>query len=95
MGKNTKPYTETTHGNISIRTFDKDIDSGELTWHRDREDRVVEIIQGNNWKLQFDNQLPVTLTEGEKYFIPKGEYHRVIIGDGILKVKIIKTNIQY
>ena len=35
-----------------------------------------------------DNELPIKLTEGKEYFIPKGVYHRLIKGDGDLKVKI-------
>jgi len=89
MNKNL-PYTEKIYGNISERTFDSETDSGEFTWHRDREDRIVEIIEGNCWKLQLDNQLPITLKEGKEYFIPKGEWHRVIKGTTPLKIKITK-----
>jgi len=85
-----KPYTEKITGNISERVFDDNTDSGEFTWHRDREDRIVKVIEGHNWKLQLDNQLPVTLSEGKEYFIPKGEFHRVIKGNSPLKVKITK-----
>jgi len=85
-----KPYTEKITGNISERVFDDNSDSGEFTWHRDREDRIVKVIEGHNWKLQLDNQLPVTLSEGKEYFIPKGEFHRVIKGNSPLKVKITK-----
>jgi hypothetical protein len=35
-----------------------------------------------------DNQMPKSLTEGKEYFIPKGVYHRVIKGNGDLKVEI-------
>lgn len=85
-----KPYTENVYGNISERVFDSNTDSGEFSWHRDREDRIVEIIEGSNWKLQLDNQLPTTLKEGKEYFIPKGEWHRVIKGTTPLKIKITK-----
>jgi hypothetical protein len=30
--------------NVKIRTFSSNTDIGEFTWHRDREDRVVELI---------------------------------------------------
>lgn len=85
-----KPYTEKITGNILERVFDDNTDSGEFTWHRDREDRIVKVIEGHNWKLQLDNQLPVILSEGNEYFIPKGEFHRVIKGNSPLKVKITK-----
>ena len=42
-----------------IREFDENIDPIELMWHRDDEDRVVEIIEpGTGWKFQFENELP-------------------------------------
>jgi hypothetical protein len=49
---------------------------------------LVEVIDGDNWGLQFDNELPIKLVKGESYIIPEGLYHRVIKGDGELKVKI-------
>ena len=57
-------------------------------WHRDREDRLVEILECNNWKYQSDNTLPLEMKKGDKIFIPKGEYHRVIKGDGDLVIKV-------
>jgi hypothetical protein len=35
-----------------------------------------------------DNELPIKLIVGEKYFIPEGVYHRVIKGNSKLKVRI-------
>ena len=35
-----------------IRTFPADVDEMELIWHTDREDRVVHVMEGNNWKFQ-------------------------------------------
>jgi quercetin dioxygenase-like cupin family protein len=35
-----------------------------------------------------DNHLPITLKEGDVITIPKGEYHRVLKGNGDLIVKI-------
>lgn len=90
--ENKKPYIEKTKGNISERTFNHNTDSGEFVWHRDREDRIVKVLSGNNWKLQLDNQIPVNLKEGKEYFIPKGEWHRVIKGNDHLKIKIIKLD---
>lgn len=74
--------------NTFIRTFYQDVDSGELTWHRDREDRIIESIEENDWKLQLDNELPIDI-KGE-IFIPKGIYHRIIKGSGNLKIKLKK-----
>ena len=38
--------------------------------------------------FQFDNELPFIMEE--KFIIPMGVYHRVIKGDGELKLKIKK-----
>lgn len=84
-----KPYLDSQISEKSkIRVFESNVDSGELHWHRDREDREVEILEGNGWMLQLDNELPVEMKVGEKYFIPEGIYHRTIKGNGDLKIKI-------
>jgi hypothetical protein len=74
--------------NIFIRTFYQDVDSGELQWHRDYEDRIIESIGETDWKFQLDNELPINI-KGE-IFIPKGVYHRIIKGTGDLKIKLEK-----
>ena len=73
---------------IKIRTFTEDTDSGELMWHRDRENRLVEILESNGWKYQSDNSLPIEMKKGDKIFIPEGLYHRVIKGSGDLTIKL-------
>ena len=85
----TKPYNdlEVTNEYI-IREFDENIDPIELKWHRDNENRVVEIVGKTDWKLQLENQLPVSMNQSIS--IPKGEWHRVIKGNGKLTLKIIK-----
>jgi hypothetical protein len=52
------PYTdiEVTDKYI-IREFNENIDPIELLWHRDDEDRIVEILEDTDWQLQLDNQL--------------------------------------
>jgi hypothetical protein len=54
----------------------------ETTWHRDREDRVIESIGETDWKIQIDDE-PKPIKG--KIFIPMGVYHRVIKGTGNLK----------
>ena len=85
----TKPYKdiEVTDKYI-IREFDENIDPIELMWHRDNEDRTLEILGETDWKIQLDNKLPILLEN--HIFIPKHEWHRVIKGTGILKLKIYK-----
>ena len=84
-----KPYTnlETTDSYI-IREFNENIDPIELLWHRDLENRTVEILEGDGWKFQKENKLPVELKEGVRIFIPALEWHRVIKGNTNLKIKI-------
>lgn len=83
-----KPYEEVIDGNVILRTFSEDVESDELVWHRDKKDRVVEIIQSNGWKFQMDDELPKTLKSGDIVNIPKETFHRVIKGEGILIIKI-------
>lgn len=71
-----------------IREFKQDTDSGDLTWHRDRESRIVVSKYPTNWTIQLDNQLPRNLNE--KVLIPMGMWHRLIKGDGDLTIEIIK-----
>lgn len=79
--------------NVKIRTFKNDTNSEELKWHRDREDRIVEVIENNNWFLQMDNEIPKKLIKGKKYYIPEGKYHRVIKGNGNLVIKVTLNKI--
>ena len=85
-----KPYTdiEVTDSYI-IREFDENIDPIELMWHRDDEDRTIEITKDTDWKIQLDNCLPTSLKE--PIFIPRHKWHRVIKGKGKLQLKIYKN----
>lgn len=85
------PYTEVhISGKLYLREFKLSIPDKELIWHLDKEDRIVSVVKGSNWKLQLDNELPVTLEEGKEYFIPKLTYHRVIKGNDKLIIKLYK-----
>ena len=82
-----KPYTNIKVSNSEIiRVFDENIDPIELQWHRDREERIVISTEHTNWMIQLENQLPISLNE--KVRIPKKEWHRLIKGDGNLKLSI-------
>jgi hypothetical protein len=83
----TKPYKdiEVTDKYI-IREFSENIDPIELLWHRDNENRLVEMIGNTDWKLQLENQLPTSINQ--PIFIPRHEWHRVIKGTGKLTLKI-------
>jgi quercetin dioxygenase-like cupin family protein len=80
------PYTDEN----TTRTFSKDVDPMSLIWHTDQEDRTVTVLEGKGWQFQRDNELPLTLNEGDNIFIPMGQIHRIIKGQTDLKLKIIK-----
>lgn len=82
------PYTEDTQDGYIIREFDSNISNEELVWHRDKKNRVVEIIEGSGWRLQMDNKLPIELKEGMVIEIPKETYHRIGRGNTKLVIKI-------
>jgi len=85
------PYTNTPITETSvIREFSSEVDPMELVWHQDKEDRTIEILEGNGWQLQRDNELPLALQEGDSIFIPMGQIHRVIKGNTNLKIQITK-----
>jgi len=84
------PYNDYSLGQTVIREFSADVDPMELIWHTDQEDRIIEVLTGNGWKFQYDEDLPFEMVTGEKFEIPKGYVHRVIKGNGNLKIKIIK-----
>jgi hypothetical protein len=63
----------------------------ELLWHRDDEDRLLEMVEGVGWQIQLDNNLPIELTQTNKINIKKHDWHRLIKGDGNLVLKIYKS----
>ena len=88
-----KPYKEIQISeNKKLRFFHSDVlNESELEWHRDRDNRLVEVIEANGWSFQYDNELPIQLQEGDKLFIPKEHFHRVIKGNGDLVVEITEN----
>ena len=84
------PYFEyIINENEIIRVFENNYSGNEELWHRDDEDRIVEIIGKTDWKIQLENQLPTSMNQ--PIFIPRHEWHRTIKGTGNLKLKIYKS----
>ncbi len=85
-----KPYRdlEVTE-DYTLREFSDSVDPIELLWHRDNEDRTVEIVGETDWAIQLDNKLPTSLNN--RIFIARHEWHRVIKGTGNLLLKIYKS----
>jgi len=77
-----KPYTD----NESIRTIHHE--SEEFEWHRDKQNRVITVLEGQGWQLQYNGELPIELIEGKQYHIPAMMYHRVIKGMNDLVIDI-------
>lgn len=80
------PFSEEVYDNFLIREFNSNVDSDTLVWHRDKQDRLIEVLEDTDWMFQFDNEIP-KIMEGEIY-IPKNSYHRVIKGSKNLKIKV-------
>jgi quercetin dioxygenase-like cupin family protein len=86
-----KPYTHKQLTQTSvIREFSSEVDPMSLVWHQDEEDRTIEILEGEGWQLQRDNELPLVLQKGDIIFIPEYQVHRVIKGNTNLKIQITK-----
>tara|TARA_A100001201_G_scaffold143007_1_gene142970 strand:- start:959 stop:1588 length:630 start_codon:yes stop_codon:yes gene_type:complete len=89
--ENNFPFTEQQIAESTfLREFKQDVDSEELIWHMDREDRTVTVVESDGWEFQMDNELPRVMCEGDKIYIPKYTYHRIIKGRGDLVVEIEK-----
>ena len=85
-----KPYVDIEINNKYIlREFSQNIDPIELMWHRDDEDRFVEVIEcGEGWQFQYDEKLPFNLEPHSQIRILRHEWHRLHKGEGNLKLKI-------
>lgn len=71
-----------------IRTFSCDVLDEELKWHYDLNDRIVEVLEGEGWELQFDDALPSMLKVGDVIYIPARLHHRIKRGTTDLKLRI-------
>lgn len=88
------PFEQYKRHGLLIREFSKDVDSSELVWHRDKEDRLVVVKEGTGWMLQAENKLPESLSEGSIHFIPRNTYHRIIKGSTSLVIEIEEKPIR-
>ena len=86
------PFIEKIENEFHIRTFKSDLNETELKWHFDEEDRIVICEEDTDWLFQMDNQLPTKIDRNTPIFIPEGEYHRIIKGNGDLTLKVKKIN---
>jgi len=84
------PFEQEVKEGVIYRTFKPDVESEELKWHQDLNDRKVTIIENGGWKFQMENGLPTKLKDGDILDIPKLAWHRVIKGENQLVVSIIE-----
>jgi quercetin dioxygenase-like cupin family protein len=83
------PYDdEKLNKNEFIRTFSCEVLDEELKWHYDLNDRIVEVLEGEGWLLQFDDSLPTLLEVGDVIYIPARLHHRIKCGTSDLKIRI-------
>lgn len=85
------PFQEVALGNNEfIRLFYANLDTSELIWHWDREDRDIQVLQAGGWKYEEEGLKVKALKDGEQFFIPQGKWHRVLKGGGDLIIKVVK-----
>ena len=82
-----KPYSDQNN----IREFSSNVDELDLVWHQDKEDRLVEVLEGEGWKFQRDNDIPVELKRGDVFEVKKEEWHRIFKGstDLVIEIKVL------
>jgi hypothetical protein len=85
------PFKQQKIADKLIREFSPYADLDELKWHRDTTNRDVKIIQGGGWKFQSWDELPKTLKNEDKLYIPRGTWHRVLRGDEPLIIEIYES----
>jgi hypothetical protein len=89
-----KPYYEKIISeNVTLRGFSDQIDPDRLTWHRDAENRIIIVVEGNGWLFQRDNEIPFLMEIGDRIKVSAGEYHRIIKGKDDLIVTIVKESL--
>ena len=81
-------FEKSIYNNVFTRVFKDDVEKEQLIWHKDKKDRVVKVIYGTGWKLQYDNELPTELEIGQNYYIKKEQFHRLHKGNSELKLEI-------
>lgn len=83
-----KPYFEVSLENFILRKFSSLTDDYEFEWHIDDKDRLIYVLNSDNWMYQFDGELPHRLEPNSYLLIEKGKWHRVLKGNGILEIII-------
>ena len=88
----TFPFTENQNVDGRLRVFSSEVDNEELIWHRDDEDRIVQIIEADGWYFQRDDELPIELKSGDVINVSRCQWHRIIKKKNTQLIVLIKTN---
>ena len=75
--------------NGDIRTFDNP-NEDDLVWHRDKENRHIDVLEGEGWSLQYEDELPTEMHVGDEFYIPEMVFHRLIKGSTKLVLRLEK-----
>jgi len=81
-----KPYKD----EDNIRVFTTKVKKLQLIWHKDKESRYIEVLEGIGWSFQRDDELPLVLSKGDIIFIKAFQTHRILKGITNLKIRINK-----
>jgi hypothetical protein len=89
VNNNSLPFNENLISERNfLRFFSYSVPEEELKWHHDPEDRLIKVLNENDWLFQFDNTLPQQLPND--FLIPMGVWHRLIKGTTNLQVQVTK-----
>ena len=67
----------------------------ELFPHVDPYDQVIEVIQSDGWFLQYNEEVPILLNPGRKYFVNEYHWHRIIKGFDPLIIRVWRIPYGY
>lgn len=60
---------------VGVRIIHNDI--SHFVWHRDKYDRLIRVIAGQDWFLQLEAELPRPMNKKQNMFIQKEQWHRI------------------
>ena len=86
------PYIEWIDDIGLHRVFSCNIDQDLLEWHRDHNTRIVQVLKGEGWEIQLDDELPMLLKRYDRVKIKKNVFHRLFKGSTDLEVLIEEIN---
>jgi hypothetical protein len=81
-------YKEIVEYGIKYRLFST-FSEEDMNWHIDGIRRKIHVLRNSgDWQIQFDDEIPNSLTELKNFIIEAEQFHRVIKGRGDLLIAI-------